>query len=152
MKWVRDVTQIRRDSNEEITHYQGILFDITDLKIAQVELEWAKEAAEAANRAKSSFLANMSHELRTPLNAILGFSQVLESDSGSLSQEQLKYLSYIKSSGDHLLEMVNDILDLSSIEAGKMEIEKQPLDLKDLLSKTPAVIQSQAKKRELPSK
>ena len=75
----------------------------------------------------------MSHELRTPLNAVLGFSQVLESSSDSLSKEQYEYLSYIKNGGDHLLEMVNDILDLSRIEAGKVKIEKQPIDLKDAL-------------------
>jgi signal transduction histidine kinase len=89
----------------------------------------------------------MSHELRTPLNAVLGFSQVLESSSDNFSKEQCEYLSYIKNGGDHLLEMVNDILDLSRIEAGKIKIEKQPKDLRDLLSKTPSVILPQTKKK-----
>ncbi|HEB33160.1 MAG TPA: PAS domain S-box protein, partial [Spirochaetes bacterium] len=103
--------------------------DISERKRAEYELQKAKEDAEAANGIKSIFLANMSHELRTPLNSILGFSQILEMEPEKLCEEQLQFVGYIKNSGDHLLKMVNDILDLSRIEAGKIEIEKRPFDL-----------------------
>ena len=93
--------------------YLVSLRDITERK--------QKEAAEAANRAKTAFLASMNHELRTPLNAILGFTQILQRDS-SITPQQQKYLSTIRTSGNHLLTLINDILDLSKIEVGKMEL------------------------------
>ncbi|NJK39589.1 MAG: response regulator [Oscillatoriales cyanobacterium SM2_3_0] len=109
-----------------------ILSDITHRKQAEIVLERAKEAAESANRSKSEFLANMSHELRTPLNAILGFSQLMVRDP-ALKAEQQKNLSIINSSGEHLLALINDILDLSKIEAGRMVLEETDFDLFDLL-------------------
>ncbi len=96
--------------------------DITDRKRAEKELINARMEAEASSRAKSEFLANMSHELRTPLNAIIGFSDMLK-DSGLPDDKQLRYAGNINESGRHLLALINDILDLSKVEAGKMELD-----------------------------
>jgi signal transduction histidine kinase/FixJ family two-component response regulator len=99
---------------------------------AEEALRQAKEAAEAANRAKSSFLANMSHELRTPLNAILGFAQLMARDRG-LSAQQRENLEIIGSSGEHLLDLINDVLEMSKIEAGRATLQPQGFDLHRLL-------------------
>ena len=108
----------------------------------------AEEAAESANRAKSLFLANMSHELRTPLNAILGFSSMLGRDATATPAQKEK-LAVINKSGGHLLSMIDDILDLSKIEAGKIELEENPFDLVALLQEIGAMIQSRAGEKEL---
>ena len=111
----------------------GVYQDISERRLI-AEQRQAREAADAANLAKSNFLANMSHELRTPLNAIIGFSELLEDRTfGELNERQQRYVTNVLSSGRHLLQLVNDILDLAKIEAGRLLLEPEPIDLGVLL-------------------
>ena len=108
------------------------LHDVTEQKSIEAKLIKAKDAAEAANRTKSMFLANMSHELRTPMNAILGFSELLRHSQG-LSETERKNLAIIRKSGDHLLGLINDVLDLIKIETGHIQLESKPFDIGDIV-------------------
>jgi PAS domain S-box-containing protein len=126
----------------------GVAADITDLKNVEDALRHAKEAAEAANLAKSQFLANMSHELRTPLNSILGFAQLLSQDT-CLSQDQQQYLEIILRSGEHLLELINDVLEMSKIDAGRIAFNVQSFDLCQLLNNLQEMLQLKASAKGL---
>ncbi|MES2151516.1 MAG: response regulator [Pseudomonadota bacterium] len=112
--------------------YTGILRDITAQKAAEASLIAARAAAENANRVKSEFLANMSHELRTPLNAVIGFSQLMLKGP-ALSAEQRTNLEIIAGSGQHLLTLINDVLELSKIDAGRMQLSEAETDLEGML-------------------
>lgn len=114
-----------------------------------MELTFAKEAAEAANVAKSKFLASMSHELRTPLNAVIGFSEMLQRDLVVKPEQQQEYLGYICDSGKHLLEIINDILDLSKLEAGRFELQMQDARLEDIVLSAVAISQPFIERKNL---
>ncbi len=122
--------------------------DVTEIKQAELEQRHAREAADLANRAKSAFLATMSHELRTPLNGILGYAQILARDP-QLTQGQLERIRVIESCGNHLLTLINDLLDLAKIEAQRLELDPQPFALGTLISELSAMVEVRADQKGL---
>ncbi|MDQ7782041.1 MAG: PAS domain S-box protein [Desulfomonilaceae bacterium] len=129
--------------------------DVTEQKRAEEEIRSAlelsvrlRQEAEAANTAKSRFLSNMSHEIRTPLNAVIGFSQILEDQSyGELNDQQIKFVRYIAESGAHLLHLINEILDLAKVEAGKMALQDDYVDVERLLRSSLEMIDQTARRK-----
>jgi len=136
------------NSKGEVTGAIEIIRDITSRKQSEEEMREAKEAAEAANWAKSTFLASMSHELRTPLNAILGFSELMTRDS-NLTRDQHENLATIGRSGEHLLALINDVLDMAKIESGRMELQPEEFDLHDMLLGIEEMIRVRAEEKKL---
>ncbi len=154
--WVKDVSTLEPAPDGSI-EIRGFLIDITEGKVREqvlaserAEMRRLKNAAEAANRAKSDFLANMSHELRTPLNAVIGFAEALEHRLfGDLNQKQSEYINDIKTAGVHLLAMINDILDMAKIEAGRQELNESVFEVCDVIEGSLRFIAEHCKRRRL---
>ncbi|MFZ2397191.1 MAG: PAS domain S-box protein [Smithella sp.] len=166
--WIAWTNRIVRNEQGEITEIMSIGTDITELKRAEeeirelntslekrvaertAELVIAKEQAESADRLKSAFLASMSHELRTPLNSIIGFTgMVLQGLAGPLNEEQKKQLGMVRGSARHLLDLINDVLDISKIEAGQLTIMSEIFDLRKSIEKTLQIVSPLAEKKNL---
>ncbi len=166
LRWVFEKGQGVYDDNGKQFCYDGVILDVTERKQAEEELrrhqehledlvaertrelEKEKERAEIANKAKSEFLANISHELRTPLNHVIGFTELLvDKHFGELNETQEEYLNDILSSGVHLLSLINDLLDITKVEAGKMELEPSDVPIEDLLTGGAAMIRGKAVER-----
>ncbi|MFP4009790.1 MAG: PAS domain S-box protein, partial [Spirulinaceae cyanobacterium] len=150
IRWILTRGQVFRDENQQVLGLIGTDVDITERKKVEQELQKAKEAADTANQAKSQFLNRMSHELRTPLNAILGFSQLLQNEiSPQQNLLHAEYLGIINRSGEHLLSLIDDVLDMSKIETGKMTVYATQIDLYHLLDEVVDLFQLKAAAKQL---
>ncbi|MEO6407648.1 MAG: CHASE domain-containing protein [Burkholderiaceae bacterium] len=143
----RATVSVLRDAQGEPQRIVRVMEDVTE-QLRRQDAEQARDVAEAANQAKSEFLSRMSHELRTPLNAMLGFAQLLEMDRRSpLAPHQKQWIEQVQRAGWHLLEMINDVLDLSRIESGNLRLQNEPLNLSELVDAALAMIVASAEQR-----
>ncbi|MEM7553642.1 MAG: PAS domain S-box protein [Cyanobacteria bacterium P01_A01_bin.84] len=148
--WTDLSISLIEDSNGKPKFFLAIVDDITERKQTELKLRKSKNEAEAGSRAKSEFLATMSHELRTPLNAIMGLSQLLHQQIvGELNDKQKEYINCIYNSGEHLLALINDILDLSKVEAGKEELLLCVLPVEDLCNSVISTVSDRAQEKGL---
>lgn len=147
-RWISQTNSSTWDEEQQCWNVTMISLDVSDRKQLELELQQAKEAAEEANQAKSTFLANMSHELRTPLNAILGYPQLLL-NSPSLSERDREFVQIIQDSGEYLLSLINQVLDISKIEAGHITFEPKNFQLASLLENLQVMFASKANKKGL---
>jgi PAS domain S-box-containing protein len=145
--WANVVVTAIRDSTGNLRGYATVARDMTERRRVEAELNEAKAAAEAANQAKSEFLSNMSHELRTPLNAILGFAQLMKSDVPAPTSTQKTSIDQILQAGWFLLELINEVLDLSLIDSGKVSLSPEPVSLGEVLADCQAMMEPLAQKR-----
>jgi two-component system cell cycle sensor histidine kinase PleC len=153
-----DITALKNHEEKLVDSEKRLMATVSDLRASQERLgelaeQYAAEKtrAEEANQAKSKFLANMSHELRTPLNAIIGFSEIMESGMfGPLGAEKYQeYCSDIRDSGQYLLDVINDVLDMSKIEAGRIRLDFEDLELDTLLNESMRVVSAKAQEKQL---
>lgn len=142
---ILSITAVHDDHGQPL-HYIAVFTDISERKVMEESLRLAKDAAEAASQAKSEFLASMSHELRTPLNAILGFSQLFALDP-ALSQESREHAGEIERAGNHLLALINDLIDLSRIEAGKLTLSLEAVPVWPVLQESLQMVAGMARER-----
>ncbi|MDT8286638.1 MAG: response regulator [Elusimicrobiales bacterium] len=145
--WIRANISPIRDTAGILTHFMALHKDINLEKRLISDLVDARKQADSANRAKSDFLATMSHEIRTPLNAIVGMSELI--DEASLGSDQRQYLSILRNASDTLLSLINDVLDISKIESGHMELEEVPFSLEELTSKACEMMSVKAYKKNV---
>jgi PAS domain S-box-containing protein len=148
--WISWTNRPIRDGDGRLVGCLSVGNDITPLKLAEVELEKAKEAAESADRIKSAFLATMSHELRTPLNSIIGFTGILlQQLPGPLNDEQRTQMGMVQGAARHLLALINDVLDISKIEAGQLTMQRAPFDLRAAIEKVIETVAPMARSKQL---
>jgi PAS domain S-box-containing protein len=146
-RWMSGRARVYLDDDGRPVRKVGVVADVTGRRRAEQALEQAKLDADRANRAKSEFLSSMSHELRTPLNAILGFGQLLQLDD--LTHEQMESVDHMLRGGRHLLELINEVLDISRIESGNLSLSPEPVDVLDLVKDTVDLIRPLAAEREI---
>ena len=145
--YVEAIISLIRDGGGNPVGFRGVGRDVGERKEVEQALHRAKEASEAANRAKSEFLANMSHEIRTPMNAILGMAELLSETP--LTRDQQKYVQIFQGAGENLLTLINDILDLSKVEAGQITLEAVPFDLGENIERTCEILGMRAGEKGL---
>jgi PAS domain S-box-containing protein len=148
--WANVVFTAIRDQVDNLRGFAKLTRDLTERRRVEAELTNAKSVAEKANLAKSDFLANMSHELRTPLNSIIGFTGIiLQGLAGPLNPEQTKQLEMVRGSARHLLALINDVLDISKIEASELKVSCEPFDLRASIGKVAGIVKPLAEKKGL---
>lgn len=148
--WVREQGNVLRDDQGHAVRMLGVTQDISGAKAYEEELKAAREAADNANRAKSDFLSRMSHELRTPLNAILGFAQLLEmSKKHPLAERQKRQVDQIVGAGNHLMNLINEVLDLARIEAGRLAMAIEPTDMQPIMDECIALTENAADEKKV---
>lgn len=147
--WMTSIGTPRFSSERRYEGFIGYCWDISEAKMTEFEMAAAREEAEKANYAKSEFLSRMSHELRTPLNAVLGFSQLLSAESAGMTAAQVDNIEEITRAGSHLLDLIGDVLDLSSIEAGRLKISMGEVDLETTLLECLSLVAPMADKHKV---